>query len=290
MAFKYATERERRDYLLLPLPPKDFGDGSKAFPFAYMDPEGPQLLLGAVRSSRPIQMGNYSDAIADLATFLYELVDFDCGEGSNRAFFLSGSPVTTDAICSGYRIGLSSHEKGHPPVSAVLDELYKQLGGTVGATPVHESRSRVLQKLYGISDVDAPWLVRRLRSEQNIDAQESALGVLAEIGQPALTYIIAELTQLVGTDDADHASLFLRALRHFRSTELGPWVHIVFALIASFSLSNFPEVREAAYRATVILPKEQALKILGSVRSTEKDQEIREAVEELIEKSKSEQG
>lgn len=292
MAFKYVIEEERREYLVLPLPPKDFNEGSKAFPFADIDLESSQFLAGTLPSPKLIQLGNayYPNAIEDLGMVLYKLVGSVRGEGSNRTLFVSGYPGTAGAIGSGYRIGLSLHEEDPDPGSAVLGELYEQLSRITGPTATREVRSQLLQKLSGMAEVGAPWLVQRLRSEQDIDAQESALSALAEIGQPAFTHVVAELTQLVGTDDADHATLFLRALRGFRGIELGPWVHIVFGLIASFSSSIYPEVREAAYRATVLLPKEQALKILLSARSAEQDQDAREAVEELIEQARREQG
>jgi hypothetical protein len=296
MAFKYATEREQQDYVLLSQ--KGFNNISNAFSFAYTDPGDSQYLPGVLLSPKPMHEGNeyYSSAIEDLSNaFKYLAVVLSklgsaWGESSNRTRLLSGYRGTAAAPGVGYCIGQVLDEEELNPVSAVLGELYEQLSRFTGPTATREVRSRLLQKFSGIPGIGAPWLVRRLRNEQDIDAQESALSALAEIGEPALLYVVTELTKMVGTDDADHASLFLRALRGFRRTGLGPWVNIVFPLIASFSLSIYPEVREAAYRATPLLPRDQALKILRAARSVEQDQDIREAVEDLIEQAGQEQG
>jgi hypothetical protein len=296
MAFKYVTEGEPKDYL--PLSQKGFDDVSNAFPFAYFDLENSQYLPKVALSPKPIYAGNiyHSSAIEDLSNAIEYLaivlskLGSVWGESSNRTRLLSGYRGTTAVMGSGYYIGQFLVEEEISPVSAVLGELYEQLSRITGPTATRDVRSRLLQKFSGMAEDSAPWLVRRLRDEQDIDAQESALSALAEIGEPALLHVVTELTKMVGTDDANHASLFLRALRGFRSTGLGPWVNIVFPLIASFSLSIYPEVREAAYRATVLLPKDQALKILHSAKSAEHDQDIREAVEDLIEHTQREQG
>lgn len=292
MALRFEDHEPERDYLLLPLPPKDFNYDPKNSGVVCLNCKlvaGGSVTLG-VLTPESIQTrhfgfdvaGNTFSLVDDLGNALNKVV-VDVWPGSKQTFAFGATCNTANVRGPLHLFHSSFHEEDLDPTAAMFATVFDQIRPITGPSAEPTTRNLLLESWSGTGEAGASWLVRKLQTETNIDAQEAALSALARVGRPAVGYVIAELLRLRGTRDADHITLFLRALRRFKREWLGEQMPLLHNLIETYGSSEYPEVREAAYRCTELLPQDQALEILRARRTVEQDLDNRDTIEELLE-------
>jgi hypothetical protein len=160
-----------------------------------------------------------------------------------------------------------------------LEEEYRKIGWWKGPHAEKAAREAVRSFWKGLGTWGARWLARRLRRETHVDAVEGVANLLADLGAVAAGPVLEELE---GTPSWDQAKALLTALRWLPSPG-----HLLTQdrqqrAIAKFAADADADLREAACRATRVLPQPEALLVLRQALSAEENEDVRQAIEAEI--------
>jgi hypothetical protein len=147
-----------------------------------------------------------------------------------------------------------------------LEAMYQKIGWWKGPNATTEARTLVCDFWRGQGDQGHRWLVSRLRPEWHIDLLDGVANILAQIGDSAIPPILDELERQPSRDQAE---ALLKALGWLGEDGKGaspPLVARLGVVLATFLGGDDPGPREWAARAARLLPREQAVTLLGLFR------------------------
>jgi hypothetical protein len=167
----------------------------------------------------------------------------------------------------------------HEQPSAPLEEAYGLIGWWKGPDPLHEARvkGQVFWKQGGEKRIR--WLTRRLRSERNIETLQGAASLLADCGPLVIGPILDELSL---ASVGDNGLALLGALSYLKPADGLPYKHRLHTTIQRYLKHDLLELREAAVKATAILPAASARDCLREALSREHHPVVRETLEDAL--------
>jgi hypothetical protein len=169
-----------------------------------------------------------------------------------------------------------------PPPSSEeeFEDAYQRIGWWKGPNATPEARALVrdfwrLQGNRGLS-----WLVSRLRREWHIDLLDGVASLLAQAGGASLVPILDELERQPRRDQAE---ALLKALGWMGEEGIAVPPSSVKRLETALSMFLHQDdtgLREWAARAVRLLPREQAVALLGRHIDGEPDADVRQVMED----------
>lgn len=168
--------------------------------------------------------------------------------------------------------------KGTPHAQAHWEASYRQLGDVRNP----QARNSARQELSNAGADGARWLIDRVRFEYDSERLQDTATVLAHIGEECL---VAVRDALRSSPSDDEAWVLLRAIGWM--TDLPSATIIADPLqtsVISYIDHHNSVLREAAAEALAVLAPERAAGILKSRLSVERDEDVREQIQSVLER------
>jgi hypothetical protein len=180
-------------------------------------------------------------------------------------------------------ITAASPSLASPSSEEDFEDAYQKIGWWKGPNATPEARARVrdfwrLQGNRGLS-----WLVGRLRREWHIDLLDGVADLLAQAGGAGIPPILDELEHQPLR--RDQAEALLKALGWMGEEGIPVPPSSVKRLETALSMFLHQDdagLREWAARAVRLLPREQALALIGGPLDGETDPDVLQAIEETV--------
>jgi hypothetical protein len=173
-------------------------------------------------------------------------------------------------------------EAAGQPEGALLHECereYRKIGWWKGPHAAKEERQAVRRFWVGLGEPGARWLARRIGRETHVDILDGVVNLLASLGPTGVGPILDTLQEDVTPVQAEH---LLAALRWARLTGQAPLQSRLHEVLCRFLVHEAADVRQAAVRATRVLPRDLACRLLAERRAAERDPELAEAIAEEL--------
>lgn len=239
---------------------------------------GSDELLRKISSLLEDQRADRDRADATYRLFIEALARLKNGDSPSTAPTPGPRPVSNPR--GGRAIELDG---GRPLDPDAAERHYQALGRWKGPLASPEVQADAERFWLASGREGAAWLVRRLHPETQVDALHAAGSTLAGLGEPAVGPIVAALLDAPAPDQGVG---LLKALGWMSEDPATPRLGGDSAAFAILSLlqDEDPDLREAAARATLILPAGRAARCLKARLAVEPDEDVRSTIREGLDR------
>jgi hypothetical protein len=167
--------------------------------------------------------------------------------------------------------------EAEPEMIARFDEIGR-VGGRFASPTGREAECRYWQSL---GDQGVEWLIRHAQGAGSLAHASGIASVLESMGPMAITPILEALAAGPSNKVAD---ILLSALAGMESQRIAPWTDAIAATLQTFLRQADDAIRTKAVLATAVILEATSLVMLRGRLEGETDPDVREAIQDEIER------
>lgn len=158
-----------------------------------------------------------------------------------------------------------------------LDSEYERIGWWKGSNAEHITKEQIKKFWLDLQERGAVYLVRKTRSESNLDLISGIAFILSQMPSASLPSILTELER-PGIEE-EQAETLLKAISWMAPLEAALFADRLRVRISHYLNAASSDVRDAASAATRALPHDDAVDLLLTRRDNERDPAVRDALD-----------